>query len=128
MGQLIASPPLYEKLKDELRDYIGRERPRLLPGENELVTHYGVSRNTVRRALRDLTTEGLLRPVQGLGTLVNYDQPPEKRRYILVLADSRFDSAAHEAFSTLMRVLQDYRLNALLSLVEESSVDEANLR
>lgn len=75
MGQLIASPPLYEKLKDELRDYIGRERPRLLPGENELVTHYGVSRNTVRRALRDLTTEGLLRPVQGLGTLVNYDQP-----------------------------------------------------
>ena len=32
MGQLIASPPLYEKLKDELRDYIGRERPRLLPG------------------------------------------------------------------------------------------------
>lgn len=33
MGQLIASPPLYEKLKDELRDYIGGSAPGLLPAK-----------------------------------------------------------------------------------------------
>lgn len=128
MSRLVASPPLYEKLKDELRAFIREKRPKLLPGENELVSHYGISRNTVRRALRDLTTEGLLRPVQGLGTLVNYDVPPGDQRYLLVLVDSRLNAATRQAFSQLMQALKDYRLNALLTLVEGDEYDEENIR
>jgi GntR family histidine utilization transcriptional repressor len=41
-----------------------------LPSENELVDQLGVSRMTVHRALRELTAEGYLVRVQGVGTFV----------------------------------------------------------
>jgi GntR family histidine utilization transcriptional repressor len=39
-----------------------------MPSEAELVAQFGVSRMTVNRALRELTSEGLVRRVQGVGT------------------------------------------------------------
>jgi GntR family histidine utilization transcriptional repressor len=39
-----------------------------IPSEHELVELFGVSRMTVNRALRELTTEGILVRVQGVGT------------------------------------------------------------
>ena len=41
-----------------------------IPTEDELVREFGVSGITVRRAIRDLTTEGLLLGRQGLGIFV----------------------------------------------------------
>lgn len=40
----------------------------LMPSEAELVQHFGVSRMTVNRALRELQLEGLVDRVQGVGT------------------------------------------------------------
>jgi GntR family transcriptional regulator, histidine utilization repressor len=39
-----------------------------MPSEAELVAHFGVSRMTVNRALRELQAEGLVERVQGVGT------------------------------------------------------------
>ena len=39
-----------------------------MPSEAELVAHFGVSRMTVNRALRELQAEGLVDRVQGVGT------------------------------------------------------------
>ena len=65
--------PLYRQIKQEIRARI-RDRQwepgTRLPSENELVDSLGVSRMTVHRALRELTQEGLLERVHGLGTFV----------------------------------------------------------
>ena len=52
-------------------DELGRGRfppGALMPSEAELVAHFGVSRMTVNRALRELQAEGLIDRVQGSGT------------------------------------------------------------
>ena len=65
--------PLYQQIKNSIRNKItGNHWPpeMRLPSENELVNELGVSRMTVHRALRELTQEGLLNRVHGLGTFV----------------------------------------------------------
>ena len=50
---------------------MGRWFPgRLIPSENELTGRFNVSRMTVNRALRELTSEGFLYRIRGLGTYV----------------------------------------------------------
>lgn len=46
-----------------------------VPSESELVREFGVSRMTVNRALRELTADGLLVRVQGVGTFVAEQKP-----------------------------------------------------
>ena len=61
----------YTRVKQHLKDGLasGRWAPGgLMPSEAELVAHFGVSRMTVSRALRELQAEGLVQRVQGLGT------------------------------------------------------------
>ena len=42
----------------------------LLPSENQLIKIYGVSRETIRKALNLLTTEGYIQKKQGKGSIV----------------------------------------------------------
>jgi len=66
--------PLYVQIRDSLRrqildgTYQVHER---LPSENEMMTVFGVSRITIRQALRDLHNEGLVFSAQGKGTFVS---------------------------------------------------------
>ena len=68
-----SASPLYAQMMEQIRSDILRgvypvgER---IPTEHELETRYGVSRVTVRRALQELTNEGLLERKQGKGTFV----------------------------------------------------------
>jgi GntR family histidine utilization transcriptional repressor len=65
--------PLYAKVKDHIRENIrsGAWTPgRRVPSENELVESFGISRMTANRALRELTAEGFLNRVPGVGTFV----------------------------------------------------------
>ncbi len=63
----------YEKVKKAISEKIaaGVWRPHdRIPSEAELVAQYGFSRMTINRALRELTDEGLLVRLQGVGTFV----------------------------------------------------------
>jgi GntR family transcriptional regulator len=65
--------PLYRQIADELRRKIdsGELKPgSQLPTEDELIELHHASRNTVRGAIRQLTTRGLVTTLHGKGTFV----------------------------------------------------------
>lgn len=86
----MTTPPprrLYEQIKDYLR--AGIASGLWLPGEKtpsefELMERFNASRMTVHRALRELSTEGALRRVQGAGS---YVQTPSPRSPLLQIHD-----------------------------------------
>jgi GntR family transcriptional regulator len=74
--------PLYLQLARHLRTLIVEGRltdQDALPGERELAEVFGVSRVTVRKALRELIAEGLLHQRQGAGTFINRSPHVEQR-------------------------------------------------
>jgi GntR family histidine utilization transcriptional repressor len=73
-----APRPLYQQVKDHILAKIasGRWPPDTrIPSENQLVAEMSVSRMTVNRALRELTGEGRLVRLQGVGTFVAHPKP-----------------------------------------------------
>ena len=65
--------PLYAKVKDHILANIrnGAWAPGArVPSENELVESFRISRMTANRALRELTAEGFLARIPGVGTFV----------------------------------------------------------
>ncbi len=70
--------PLYQQIKEEITRHANSGHwpaGRKLPSENELVEMLGVSRMTINRALRELTLDGALIRVHGVGTFVA-ERPP----------------------------------------------------
>ncbi|MGB9510990.1 MAG: GntR family transcriptional regulator, partial [Candidatus Acidiferrum sp.] len=63
---------VYTKVAEQLQAHIVDElKPGdMLPPERELVRMFGVSRSSIRDAIRRLETVGLLEPRQGIGTVV----------------------------------------------------------
>lgn len=63
---------IYTKVAEQLQAHIINElKPGdMLPPERELVQMFGVSRSSIRDAIRRLETVGLLEPRQGVGTMV----------------------------------------------------------
>lgn len=80
-----------EALRARLAD--GEFRPGdALPSEAALVAEYGVARNTVRRALDQLTEEGLVTTQPGRGRLVSspgQQQEPPQPQYQRIAAELR---------------------------------------
>lgn len=125
----------YSRLENELRQDILSNRLSggdALPTENELAESYGISRNSVRRALADLAAEGLVNKVHGSGTFVT---PVSQRlklnasecrsRQILFLSLSsamseytfRAGATYEPIFAGLNGVLQKHGYNLLLTQV-----------
>ena len=68
-----APEPIYRQIKRLIEQRIDSgewSAGQKLPSENELVAVLGVSRMTINRALRELTQEGLIKRVHGLGSFV----------------------------------------------------------
>jgi GntR family transcriptional regulator len=75
---------LYEQLKRQISERIllGHWAPgTVLPGENKLARDFGVAVGTVRRALADLTAEGLLMRRPKTGTVVTGRSPHHSLRF-----------------------------------------------
>ncbi|MHC4463081.1 MAG: GntR family transcriptional regulator [Planctomycetota bacterium] len=69
----VKSPQLYLLAKDEILKYINENRPTvgtLLPPESHFVSQLGITRGTLREAMRVLEEEGVIRRKQGIGTLI----------------------------------------------------------
>ena len=72
-------PPLYQRLAEQLRSDIAAGLHHVgasLPTESELCERHGVSRHTVREALRRLVDLGLIERRQGAGSRVVAAAPP----------------------------------------------------
>lgn len=66
-----AEGPLWAQVLADLRRRLGTgEFAERFPADSELVEHYGVSRHTVREAVRRLQSEGLLERRRGQGSFV----------------------------------------------------------
>lgn len=69
--------PKYILLKKEIIKLIDNEDlmdDQMIPSERELISKYGVSRITVRKAIDDMVNEGYLYKIQGKGTYVKGDK------------------------------------------------------
>ncbi len=65
--------PLYQQIKESILAKIRSGEWSVgsrIPSENQLVAEMGISRMTINRALRELTQEGVLARLQGVGTFV----------------------------------------------------------
>lgn len=58
-----------------------------LPTENEMMKQFGVSRQSVRRAIRELEERGLVRTVQGSGSYINESSPVVSNKIALALTN-----------------------------------------
>lgn len=80
---------LYQQLKDHVASHIQNGTWRAgdrLPSENELVQKFGMSRMTVNRALRELSEQGRIRRVAGVGSFVADEKPQSNLLQIASLA------------------------------------------
>jgi 5-formyltetrahydrofolate cyclo-ligase len=95
---LDSSGPLYERVRHVL-ERMALSRPldddTPLPPEPRLMEEFGVSRGTLRRAVEELTRDGLLSAEQGRGTYVNHEERVRRvvwqRLEPVARPDSRFD-------------------------------------
>lgn len=70
--------PLYRQVKDHILGHIQSgawAAGSRVPSENELVESFGISRMTANRALRELSADGYLARVPGVGTFVREQTP-----------------------------------------------------
>lgn len=84
------APPLYQRLKRDIAARVAAGvwgRDGRLPSEHELTAAFGVSRMTVHRALRELSAEGVVSRVQGVGTFVAERRPRQEFLQIHDIAD-----------------------------------------
>src|SRR2546423_3466595 len=98
----------YEQVYDQLRELIMRgelERGQRLPGEAELAREFGVSRGTVREALRLLAAHNLIRTAKGAGggsfvTLPTADHVSEVLQANIRLLNESREVTAEEMLET----------------------------
>ena len=73
--------PLYHQLEVILKERINNgefKNGDIFPCERELIKEYGVSRITVRQALANLRSSGLVEAYPGIGTVVVKDKIDDK--------------------------------------------------
>ena len=95
---------IYQDLKQKIESgiYLYSE---LLPSENNLITVYDCSRNTVRRALAGLIEEGYVQAIHGKGVRVIY-QRIDRAPFALGGIESFQESARRNQFQVVTKVIQ----------------------
>ena len=93
------SEALYQRIAASLRERIlsgGHPAGDTLPSENELAGAYRTSRTTVRKAFQVLESEGLIKPRQGKGYIV---QPPRRAVFTLIFGESSEQGGKYRVLS-----------------------------
>ena len=95
---------IYRSLRQkiEAQDYPYQS---LLPAENELTCEYGCARNTLRRALAELTDQGYLQPIQGKGVRVIY-RPAGKTAFLMGVIESFQETIARNELHAVTKVVR----------------------
>ena len=91
-----ALQPLYLKVKRHILENIGSGKWAIsarVPSENDIVKKFGVSRMTANRALKELSDEGVLVRIAGVGSFVA-DRQPARIRSRFAASPRRSASAA----------------------------------
>jgi len=112
-----SSSPLYHQLMQRLSEDIERGKYPVgsrIPPEHELEALYKVSRVTVRRALSELTAEGLLEKKQGKGTFVSTPR---------ISQDLKSIHSFHDACK-----MNGFRGGTVLVHVKEVEADDSDVR
>lgn len=123
----MSGKPKYRQIADTLRDQIQQgvlAAGDALPTESALQATYGVSRVTVRQALKLLTEQGIVESVQGSGTYVkeervNYDIY-QLTSFYEKLADRRVET--HSDVRVFEVIKADAALAATMALAEGDKV------
>lgn len=117
--------PLYAQIKEALKqrilegDYVAHER---LPSESELMKVYGVSRITVRQALRDLHTDGLVFSVQGKGTFVSRPKAVQDIQRLQGFGEAM----TPQGYETSTRVIEVQETRAAPEVAEALNISRGN--
>ncbi len=104
-----APAPLYAKVKQMIAHQVRTgawPAHYRVPSESELVEEFGFSRMTINRALRELTAEGLLVRMQGVGTFV---APPKARSALFEVHNIADEIAArnHRHHSRVIKLAEE---------------------
>ena len=119
--------PHYQTLKRHIIDGINTQQwleHSQVPSENKLCEQFGISRMTANRALRELTEEGILYRIQGLGTFVNENKPIKSALQIRDIAKevksrgNSFHSEVHQQ----KEIIAPLKAGHHLSLKSESHI------
>lgn len=91
---------IYKNLKEKIESEVYKFQE-LLPSENSLVQEYDCSRNTIRRAIGDLVSDGYVQTMQGKGVRVIY-QPVLQTSFTIGGIESFRESALrnHQEYKT----------------------------
>ncbi|MDG1485908.1 MAG: GntR family transcriptional regulator [Porticoccaceae bacterium] len=110
MGSLVSENmshlPLYMQIKEALKKDIlsGHYAPyQKMPSESELMSSFGVSRITVRQALRYLHVEGLIFTSQGKGTFASKPKATQDVKYLQGFAEA-MGPKGYEASARLISI------------------------
>jgi GntR family trehalose operon transcriptional repressor len=95
---------IYRSIKKriEAQDYPYQS---LLPSENTLIEEYDCSRNTVRRAIAELTADGYVQAMQGRGVRVIY-QPVGKTTFTIGGIETFQETARRNHLRSVTKVMQ----------------------
>ncbi|MDM1248757.1 histidine utilization repressor [Acinetobacter sp. R933-2] len=109
--------PIYLRVKQLITTKINKGiwiANQKIPSESELVKQLGCSRMTINRALRELTAEGVLVRVQGVGSFVAEEQGQTSLFQIHNIADEI--AARNHVHRAEVLILENIKANSIQSL------------
>ena len=111
---IVKNIPLYEKVAQKIIEIInqGGWQDNILPSEEHLAKMLGVSRPTIREALAELTSQGVVSKKQGLGNIIMPSALQAKLR--IDLKTDFIDMLSEEGYEVAL--LQSYSRNQRLNL------------
>lgn len=115
---------IYRDLKEKIETEVFAYQE-LLPSEHTLVQTYDCSRNTIRRALSELTADGYVQPMHGKGVR-NIFRPIEQTAYTVGGIESFQESSRRNQKTPDTQILQFTELTADSKIAKQTGFEEGS--